>query len=296
MTELEAVIANSQRLAPTTRRQYRSVVRAFVAFAGRSPRSWTPASVDAWLRLLAVKAVSVNAYLSAIRYASRRWAALTDGARDFAAAAETVLVPIDKHPESPTPLSSDQLGDLLASCGDAADPADLRDRAILAIALHAGFRRAEIAKIEFEDLDHCDRSIVVVAKRNKRHRVRLSASCWQRLAAWLEWLRRRHVPFNKNDRVFRSLRRCLDAELGWCVGSSMAPEAIYGVIRRRARQAGIWMNVSPHSLRHSLVKQLRDRGVPESEIARRVGHADVRTTAGYGGEVLRDIGETDLPT
>jgi hypothetical protein len=50
MTALEEVIATSKRLACTTKRQYRMVVRHFVASVGSSPANWTPASVDAWLQ------------------------------------------------------------------------------------------------------------------------------------------------------------------------------------------------------------------------------------------------------
>lgn len=44
-----------------------------------------------------------------------------------------------------------------------------------------------------------------------------------------------------------------------------------------------------------MVALLRARGVPEHEIARRVGHADPRTTALYGGDVVRELGEDGLP-
>lgn len=287
MTDLEAVIANSKRLAWRTRLQYQRVVRDFVRFAGNDPRSWTSAVCDAWIQQLTVKPISTNAYIAALRYASRRWAAVTDGAKDFAGATETVLVPVDKHARTPAILDEEQLDDLLDACRDT-DPMGMRDRAILAIAIATGFRRAEIAKIEFDDLDVSHRSIVVVAKRNKRHRVRVSAQCWQRIDSWIAWLHRRHVVTTGSGRLFRSLRRCLDAELGYCVGASMSAEAIYAVIRRRASQAGIRINVSPHSLRHSLVALLRARGVPEHEIARRVGHASVETTARYGGERVLD--------
>ena len=282
MSPLEEAVSTSKRLTCTTRRQYLGVVRHFLAFAGPNPTSWTPAVVDSWMQQLTVEPISINAYIAALKFASRRWAALHDR-RDFAAAAENVLVPATKHSRSPIPLNEDQLRDLFATC-DGGDPVDLRDRAIIAIGLHAGFRRAEIARIEFDDLDHGERSIVVIAKRNKRHRVRVGAACWDRIDAWLEWLRRRHVG---SGRVFRSLRRCLDAELGYCVGASMTPGAIYGVIRGRARRAGI-DGVCSHTLRHSCVALLRGRGVPEHEIARRVGHASVETTALYGGDLVRD--------
>lgn len=291
MTELEAVVAGSKRLACRSKTQYRAVVRDFVRFAGSDPQRWVPTTVDAWARQLTVSPISQNAYLHAIRYASRRWAALHDR-RDFAAATETVLVPALKHPSSPKPLTEDQLQNLLGACVGADDPNDLRDRAILAIGLHAGFRRAEIAKIELADLDHRDHSIVAIVKRNKRLRVRVGEMCWARIDAWVSWLRRRHLG---TGRVFRSLRRCLNAELGYCVGNSMTPESIYNVIRRRARQAGIPDRVCSHTLRHSCVALLRARGVPEEEIARRLGHASVGTTAGYGGELTRDAIADWLP-
>jgi integrase len=292
VTPLEAVITNSQRLAATTRRGYRTAVRSFVGFAGADPLNWTPATVDAWMACLRVRPRCKNVYVAGLRYASRRWAALYDG-RDFAGAAETVLVPADKHSRSPTPLDEDQLGAMLATCAREQDPTDLRDRAIIAIALHAGFRRAAIAGIEFDDLDHHERAIVVLTKRAKRLRVRVGEQCWGRVEAWLLWLRRRHVP--TTGRVFRSLRRCLNAELGWCVGVALSPGAIYRIVRRRAKRAGIAMRVSPHSMRHSLVALLRDRGVPEEQIAKRLGHASTSTTSLYGGDIVRDVGDDGLP-
>jgi integrase/recombinase XerD len=295
MTELEAVIANSKRLAPPTRKQYRIAVRSFVRFAGTDPRVWTPAAADAWAHQLTVGDRSKNVYIAGLRYASRRWAALYE-ARDFAGALETILVPAETQTHSPTPLDESQLDAMLSTCARQDSPVDLRDRAILAVALHAGFRRAEVAKIKFEDLDRRDRSIVVVAKRNRRHRVRVSAECWVRIEAWITWLKRRHVVTTGKGRVFRALRKCLDKELSWCVAESLSDEAVYRIVRRRAKRAGIGARVCAHTLRHSLVAILRKRGVSEIEIARRVGHARVETTALYGGEVVRDAGDDGLPT
>lgn len=63
------------------------------------------------------------------------------------------------------------------SPGDGADPVDLRDRASIAIGRHTGFRRAEIATIEMDDLNPIERASVVIARRNKRNRVRVGEAC-----------------------------------------------------------------------------------------------------------------------
>jgi integrase len=56
------------------------------------------------------------------------------------------------------------------------------------------------------------------------------------------------------------------------------------------------MRVTTHSLRHSTVALLRDRGVSEEQIATRLGHASTSTTALYGGDLVRDVGDDELPT
>jgi integrase len=292
-TQLEQVIAESTRLAEPTIKQYRIAVRSFVHFAGMDPSQWTPSAAVAWSQQLRVRPKSKNVYIAGLRYASRRWAALHDG-RDFAGALETVLVPAEKHSRSPKPLGEEQLDAMLGTCARADSPLDLRDRAILAIAIATGFRRASIAGIEFDDLDHRNRSIVVVQKGNRVHRVRVGAQCWARITAWIAWLRRHHVG---SGRVFRGLRRKLDAELGWHVGKALDGEAVYRIVKRRARAAGIRERVCAHTFRHSLAALLRQRGVPEEQIAKRLGHANAATTALYGQhEVLHDVLDDRLPS
>lgn len=293
MTDLERVIKESQRLAPPTKKQYGIAVRSFVAYAGTDPRRWTPDAAQAWAAQLRVRPRSKNVYIAGLRYASRRWAALYDR-RDFAGALETVLVPAEKHSRSPKPLDEDQLDAMLGTCSRDGNPLDLRDRAILAIAIATGLRRSSIAGIEFDDLDHAQRAIVVIQKGNRIHRVKVSASCWSRLTAWLHWLRRHHIG---SGHVFRSLRRKLDAELGWHVGQALDGEAVYRVIRRRGRAAKIKIRVCAHSLRHTTAKMLRDRGVPEEQISKVLGHASVETTQLYGAhEIVHDVLDDGLPS
>lgn len=294
-SELERAL-DGAKLSETSRATYKTAVRGFVTAAGRDPSCWTPERLDGWLRSLAIEPQTKNVYLAGIKRAARRWAALHK-THCFADAVEGFVVTEQKHPRTPEPLDHEQLGAMFRVCARADNPMQLRDRALLAVALHTGFRRRELARIEMTDLDHRGRSIVTIAKRGKRHRVRVSADCWARLDAWVSWLRRRHIG---TGRVFRSLRRCLDQELSWCVGPSMRPESVWRTVKRLAKQAGIRMRVCTHSLRHSLVAALRDRGVPEIEIARRIGHASTATTALYGrgrlSEVLVDVRDDELPT
>lgn len=52
MSPLEEVVANSRRLACSTKRQYRSVILDFVECAGSDATCWTPATCDTWVQQL----------------------------------------------------------------------------------------------------------------------------------------------------------------------------------------------------------------------------------------------------
>lgn len=52
-------------------------------------------------------------------------------------------------------------------------------------------------------------------------------------------------------------------------------------VKSLARQAGISKRISPHSLRHSMVTNALDAGVPLRDVQIAARHADPRTTARY---------------
>ena len=64
-------------------------------------------------------------------------------------------------------------------------------------------------------------------------------------------------------------------------GKKLTKEQIRRNIKRKARQAGIKKNISPHSFRRSLATNLYNRGGKLETIQKQLGHASLDTTLGY---------------
>jgi integrase-like protein len=64
-------------------------------------------------------------------------------------------------------------------------------------------------------------------------------------------------------------------------GGRLDRGAVWRLLRRLAKAAGIAVMMSPHVLRHTCATLARDAGVPLDDVQDGLGHADPRTTRRY---------------
>jgi integrase len=262
-TALENAVASSQRLAPRTQQLYLKRVQEFVRFAGQYPHQWTAANVEAWrdhLLKKGLKPQTVNLYLSAVRFASKRADELGLAA-NFARGAESARKEVTT--EAPRVLSQSEVKRLLATCKDT--PPDLRDRAMILVGIGCAFRRAELCGITFKDVR--GRRIHVIAKGQRMHVVACPAQAMEVLQAWMAWLRDHGV--NKGP-VFRSMRASVE-EHGWTIGTGMTPDGWAKGLRKRAATAKL-KGVHAHTLRHTYASIALNAGVPPWKVKKVLGH------------------------
>ncbi|MGB9801201.1 MAG: tyrosine-type recombinase/integrase [Thermanaerothrix sp.] len=142
----------------------------------------------------------------------------------------------------------------------------VRDWALVVFLLHTGLRIAEAAGLSVDDVQLGERSgwVMVRGKGNKMRRVPLNAEARKALKAWLE------VRGEQGGALFGlSVRR------------------MQGVLAALGRRAGV--AVHPHTLRHTLAKNMVDAGVGLHEVAALLGHSSLNTTRVYVTPGERDL-------
>lgn len=158
-----------------------------------------------------------------------------------------------------------------------------RDRALLAVLIGCGLRRAEAASLSFDHIQQRDGRWVLVNLIGKRDKIRsVPMPNWAK-AVIDEWSVAAGVDeglvfraVNKGDRV---------------TGDGITPQAIYNVTIRYAEELQKH-GVAPHDLRRTFAKLAHRGGSSVDQIQLSLGHESIQTTEEYLG-VEQDL--TDAP-
>ena len=174
----------------------------------------------------------------------------------------------------------------LVEAPDPGRPDGLRDRALLELLYACGLRASEALGLRVEDVNFAAGYVIVTGKGNRQRLVPAGAQA-------LDWVRR-YLGTARPKRVRREgaplfLNRS---------GNGLSRQALWGLIRRTARRAGIRTLVSPHTLRHSFASHLLERGADLRSVQAMLGHVDISTTQIYThlpSRVVHDMYRTFHP-
>ncbi|MFT7462507.1 MAG: tyrosine recombinase XerC [Pseudohongiellaceae bacterium] len=291
LDEYLAELEFARQVSPHTLRAYRSDLGALLSFAAaegfHDPRTIDTLMLREWLASLPSPARATLARKQASLRGFFGWMARTGRMEGSPAAA--LRSPRRAQP-LPHTLEEAAVSALLdAPEGD--EPAALRDRALLELLYSSGMRVAECAGLDLSDLD-LNRGTARVLGKGKKERVTMVGRlAREALAAWLpersrQLSRRRRA--NSTPTVFLNFRD----------GGSLSSRAMHTIVTKRAREAGLPGDVSPHTLRHSFATHLLDRGADLRVVQELLGHESLSTTQIYTHvsiRRLRDVYATAHP-
>jgi integrase/recombinase XerD len=169
----------------------------------------------------------------------------------------------------PRTLSVDDVAALVES-PDTTRPDGLRDRAMLELLYATGMRASELTALRLDDVNVPAGYVVCTGKGSRQRLVPVGAQALSWLRFYLGTARPALVRRADPRTVFLNPR-----------GRPLSRQAVWGILTRAARRAGLRVSVSPHMLRHCFASHLLERGADLRSVQAMLGHADISTTQIY---------------
>ena len=231
-------------------------------------RAVNAAQAGEWLHALSrggAAPASMARRLTALRVFSRHLVREKLRAEDFTA----LLTGPKLGRRLPETLSAEEIARLIAA-PNGGDPPSLRDRALLELFYSSGLRVSELAGVMLQQLDLEQGFLRVFGKGSKERVVPVGGRACDALAVYLASGRPHFVKARTGSQLFLSNR-----------GGALSRIALWYIVKKHARRAGIAKNVKPHALRHSFATHLLGGGADLRAIQEMLGHASIATTQIY---------------
>ncbi len=157
----------------------------------------------------------------------------------------------------PRTLSEDEVRQLLAAPARVESPRALRDSAVLGLLYSAGMRASEAVQVNLEDIDL--KAGTLVRRGPEPVTLQLAGSVGA-LGRYLTAGRPHLVRDARERALYLNLR-----------GKRLSRQGLWLVVKRWAAAADLGADLSPHSLRHSLIRHLLQQGKSKRDIQAMLG-------------------------
>lgn len=262
---------------PHTRKSYGHAVRRFCTWCegrGRELHQVTPRDVGEYFDEMALSTVTQKLHLSALKrlfdcLVSRHAVLLNPAA---CVRTERHQVIEGKTPEIPI----DQARLLLKSI-DLSKAIGLRDRAVIGILVYTAARVGAVAKLRRTDFYHVGDQYYLrfTEKGGKSREIPVRYDLQQFVSTYVNAAGLEYAE--GKSPLFRAFVR----KTAQITDRPLVANDMNRMVKRRLRDAGLSLRLSPHSCRVTTITDLLTQGVPLEDVQFLAGHADPRTTRLY---------------
>ena len=189
------------------------------------------------------------------------------------------VVPDDPMLKVDSPKQSKTLPDVLSvsevnkllSMPNVSKPLGVRDRAMLETLYATGLRVSELVNLRLVDLHLPMKLIQTVGKGDRERIIPIGDVA-------IDWI----TQYLKTTRI-DLLRKRTNTDFVFlnAHGRRLTRQAIWQMIKKYVKLAGIKRHVTPHTLRHSFATHLLENGADLRIVQELLGHADISTTQIY---------------
>ncbi len=160
---------------------------------------------------------------------------------------------------------------IIEAAGSAGSELALRDRALLEFLYGTGARISEAVGLDVDDVNFDDDVVRLMGKGSRERIVPMGSYAKDACARYLASARPTLGAGGKGSpALFLNVR-----------GSRLSRQSAWALLAKATERAGLDVEVSPHTLRHSFATHLLDGGADVRVVQELLGHASVTTTQIY---------------
>lgn len=180
--------------------------------------------------------------------------------------AETIKNPRNAK-KLPTIIDSKEILQLLSQ-PNGNDYKSIRDRAILELLYATGIRVSEVIDLSVSDVNL---EIGILMLHGKSERViPIYPAAVKHIGEYINTVRPAIVTSKNENHLFTNMS-----------GHALSRQGCWKIIKYYAEQAGIKVDITPHTLRHSFAAHLLENGAQLKDIKEMLGHSDISSTQIY---------------
>jgi integrase/recombinase XerD len=171
----------------------------------------------------------------------------------------------------PKPISVAQARRLLDEPGKGTTPESKRDKAMLELLYASGMRVSELISLDTGDVDVSGGLVRCFGKGNKERMIPIYPRAAKTVEEYLREARPKILQHNLTEKaLFLNVR-----------GERLTRQGLWQILKGYAKAAGIEVEVTPHTLRHSFATHMLNGGADLRIVQELLGHANISTTQVY---------------